>query len=211
MKPLGDNTPSRRTMLIAAAVALIVIAVLVLMLTQPSRKQPGTSTAPGSAATSGTAGANMAGAVQDVVISQASVNAKPAPWDLSTPQKAITSYLDWTSYAYRTATSSAATATASAEQGVRVDSYIQYNLQQKRLLDQHLDSVAFRTASTTATSTLVPAREEWTYSYLSIAKVGQSIGGPYKASYETTYTVVRTKAGTWVVADVAVKALGAVK
>jgi hypothetical protein len=98
-----------------------------------------------------------------------------------------------------------------AQQDVRVDSYVQYNIQQKRLLDQHLDSITFGTLSKTATATLVPAQEKWSYNYISIAKAGQVVGGPYTASYDTTYTVTQDKSGTWVVADVAATALGAVK
>lgn len=207
--PLGEKKFSRVGILAAVVAALIVIGGLVAVFARlPQSSTPAKPT--GSTTATGTKGANMAGAQQDVFISQAAINARPVPWDLSTPQRAIASYLAWTSYAYRTATSSYATPTMGPDQGVRVDSYIQLNLQQSRLLDQHLDSLTFGTASKTGTSTLVPAKEKWTYSYLSIAKGAKVLGGPFSASYETTYTLSKTAKG-WVVMSIAVTPIGTVK
>lgn len=206
----GGKRRSRNGIVVVVVAAVIVVAGLVVVLARPYGASKSTSPSSSSTVASGPAGMNMAGAQQDVVISQAAIDAKPAPWDLSTPQKAVTSCLEWTSYAYRIATSSAATATMGADQGVRIDSYIQYNLQRKRLLDQHLDSITFGTASKTATATLVPAKEKWTYSYMSISKVGKVVGGPYGASYETTYTVSKTAKG-WIVMSVVAKPIGTIK
>jgi len=164
-----------------------------------------------SAETSSAVGANMAGPVQRVVISKQAVANKPKPWVLSDPESAVRSYLDWTSYAYRITESSAATPTMSAGQEVRVDSYVQLNLQKSRLLDQTLASITFGKPSVGSTSTLLPATEHWTYRYVSIEEVGKTLAGPYTADYETTYTVVKNKRGGWVVDTVAVKALGEVK
>jgi hypothetical protein len=156
-------------------------------------------------------GRNMAGAAQKVVISKQAVAAKPEPWDLSDPESAVRSYLDWTSYAYRITESSAATQTMSAEQEVRMDSYVQLNLQKSQILDQQLASIVFGKPSVEGTHTLLPARENWSYRYVSISEVGKTVRGPYKASYDTTYTVIKNQKGNWVVDNVAVQAIGDVK
>lgn len=152
----------------------------------------------------------MAGPAQKVYVSRAALASKPQPWVLKTPEAAVKSYLDWTSYAYRIATSDVATPTMSAAEAVRVDSYNQFNLEKSRLIDQTLDSISFGKASAGSTSTLVPTKEKWTYRYVSISSGGKTIGGPYSASYTATYTVVKTAKG-WVVDSVKAKALGAVK
>jgi len=153
----------------------------------------------------------MAGPAQQVVISQQALAKKPKPWVLTTPESAIRSYLDWTSYAYRIAQSEVATPTMGAKQEVRVDSYLQLNLEKSRLIDQTLDSITFGKPSVEGTHTIVPAKERWTYRYVSIKTVDKTLSGPYSASYDDTYALVKTKKGDWVVDDVEVKALGAVK
>lgn len=153
----------------------------------------------------------MAGPVQKVVISKTTVDAKPGPWALSTPQATVRSYLDWVSYAYRIADSSVASRTMSPEEGVRVDAYAQLNLQKSRLLDQRLETIVFGKASVQATATLLPAREHWTYRYVSISEAGKTIGGPYTIDYDTTYTLVRAGKSNWVVDSVKAKALGEAK
>jgi hypothetical protein len=152
----------------------------------------------------------MAGPAQKVVVSRKALDSRPQAWVLTTPESAVRSYLDWVSYAYRIGQSEVATATMSAFQEVRVDAYNQYNLENSKLLDQSLASITFGKPSTEATRVLVPAKEDWTYRYVSISEAGKTLKGPYKASYENTYTVVKAKHG-WVVDNVAVKALGEVK
>lgn len=169
------------------------------------------SDSPGSTETSAPVGRGMAGASQKVVIARGAVADKPKPWVLSDPESAVRSYLDWTSYAYRIAESAAATPTMSAEQEVRVDSYVQLNLQKSKLLDQKLQLIVFGKPSVGSTSTLLPAKENWAYRYVSISDVGKTIEGPFTAVYETTYTVVKNDMGDWVVDTVAVKAIGEVK
>jgi len=154
--------------------------------------------------------AHMAGPPIEVHISQETVNDSPEKWVLTTPESTVRSYLNWVSYAYRIGQSQVATPTMSAAEEVRIDSYNQYNLEKKRLLDQTLKSITFGKKSTGTTSTLVPAKESWTYSYLSAAEGNKSLGGPYSVDYTTTYTVVKTKNG-WVVDSVRAKALGPVK
>jgi hypothetical protein len=135
---------------------------------------------------------------------------RPSPWVLSSPASAVRSYLDWTSYAYRIASSGAASATLSPDEGVRVDAYVQLNIEKKRLLDQSLTSITVGKPVVEATHTLVPTKEQWTYSYLSIAPGNEVLGGPYTASYDTTYTVIK-KDGHWIVDSVMAKALGTVE
>lgn len=165
----------------------------------------------GSSNASGTAGASMAGPQVQVQISQAALNSRPRPWVLSTPQSAVRSYLDWTAYAYRIATSDVATPTMGASEGVHVDSYVQFNLEKSRLLDETLSSITFGKLTVEATHTLVPTTEKWRYSYRSIKAGNKVVGGPYSVSYDTTYTVVKTKKGTWMVESAVAKALGPVK
>ena len=168
------------------------------------------STGTGSTEASSPAGSSMAGAAVQVHIPQSAISARPDPWVLTTPQSTVRSYLDWMSYAYRIADSSVATPTMSGAQEVRIDSYIQLNLQNKRLLDQSLASITFGTPTVESTHTLVPVKEQWTYSYRSIDVGNKILGGPYSASYDTTYTVVRS-GKNWVVDTVAAKAVGTVK
>lgn len=154
---------------------------------------------------------HMAGPAVEVHVPQSAVDDSPAPWNLKTPESAVRSYLDWVTYAYRIGQSGVATLTMSATEEVRVDSYNQYNLEKSRLLDQTLKSITFGKVSSGATSTLLPAKESWTYSYLSVAEGNKVIGGPYSADYDTTYTLVKNDKGGWVVDSVAAKARGTVK
>lgn len=155
-------------------------------------------------------GYGMGGVEQDIAILAETIDAKPAPWDLSTPELAVRSYLDWVSYSYRIGESDEATPTQTPHQVVRTDAYVQANLQQERLLDQTLTSIDFGKASVDGTRAVIPARETWSYRYVSIKEAGTTIGSPNTASYETTYALVKTEDG-WVVDDIEVKALGEVK
>jgi hypothetical protein len=193
-------------MLVAAAIACL----LVLGMAGCSEVGTGASTGKGSADTSVTSG-HMAGPPLEVHISQATVGQQPAPWVLTTPESAVRSFLAWTAYAYRIGQSEAATRTMSATEEVQVDSYCQYNLEKGRLLDETLTSIAFGKASVGATHTLVPTKESWKYSYLSVKEGNATLGGPYSAEYETTYTVVKNTRGEWLVDSVKAKPLGTVK
>jgi len=169
------------------------------------------ATGNGSADASATVGAGMGGPAVDVNVTQEALDSQPDPWVLTTPEDAVRSYLAWTSYAYRIGQSSVALPTMSSYEEVRVDSYIQYNLQKYRLIDQILESITFGTASAEASRAVLPATEEWTYRYVSIETAGETLEGPYSASYETTYTLVRNDEGNWVVDGVEATALGTVK
>lgn len=151
-------------------------------------------------------GYGMGGVDQEIKLLAEAVNNRPEPWDLATPESAVRSYLDWISYAYRTAESEAATPTQSAYQVVRTDAYIQANLQKERVMDQTLDSITFGKASVEETTASLPAEEHWTYRYVSISEPGKTVEGPNKASYKTTYKLVKSDAG-WVVDDIEVAKL----
>ena len=192
----------------ASCAALVLLGAAVLVLVGCSSGNSGTSS--GSSAATATVGANMAGPQMDVHISQQMINTMPAAWVLSTPQSAVRSYLAWTSYAYRIATSAVASPTMGPDEDVRVDSYMQYNLEKSRLIDQTLTSISFGKVSVESTHTLVPTHEKWTYSYRSIALGNKVLGGPYTESYSATYTVVKT-GKNWAVYSVAANPLGTVK
>lgn len=198
----------RRALSIVAVVGLSCLALSAALIV--SGCTPATT---GGAATEATSavGANMAGPAVDVNVTQAALDSKPKAWDLSSPESAVRSYLDWTSYAYRTAQSPAAVPTMSSYEEVRVDSYIQYNIQKYRVIDQKLLSITFGKPTVEGTHTLVPAKESWTYSYVSIQTAGKVLEGPFPARYDTTYTVVKNAKGDWVVDSLEAKALGTVK
>jgi hypothetical protein len=171
----------------------------------------GTGTgAPSSAATS-TVGQNMAGPSVDVNVSRAIVDNVPKHWVLTSPETAVQSYLNWTSYAYRTAQSFVATKTMTPFEEVRVDSYIQFNIQKQRLLDQTLTGLKFGKDTVKDATATVSAVEIWSYRYLSIAVGNAVLSGPYTATYDTTYTVQKQPDGQWLVDSVEAKARGPVK
>lgn len=198
-----------RTGRVAAGVVLLACAAL-LVIAGCSGGGSGSNAPAGSSTPTGGIGAAMAGPQVDVHISQQMMNAMPASRALATPQSAVQTYLAWTSYAYRIGESSVASFALGPDEDVRVDSYIQYNLEKSRLIDQTLTSISFGKASVGSTSTLVPTQEKWTYSYLSINTGNKVLGGPYQASYDATYTVVKS-GKDWLVYSVAAKAIGTVK
>jgi len=122
----------------------------------------------------------------------------------------VRSYLDWISHAYRIAVSDVASLTMTPEEGVRVDSYVQYNLQERnRRIDQQVVKFKLREASEKGSRATVSATETWEYRYLS-ASGQRSMSPTYTTSYETTYTLVRTRDG-WVVGSVRAQPLDEVK
>jgi len=206
----GGGGPLASTARLTGTLALFALTVAAVFMVSGCSNAP---TAPaGSAEPTSAVGAAMAGPVVDVNISQLALAAKPAPPDQTSPESAVRSYLDWTSYAYRIAQSSVAVPTMTSLEEVHVDAYVQLNLQRSRLIEQTLDSITFGTPSAGATSTIVTAKEQWTYSYLSIEAGNKVLGGPHTVSYDTTYTLVKDAArGVWLVDSVEAKALGPVK
>jgi len=163
-------------------------------------------------APSGPVGAHMGGAADagTVVVTRAALESTPQPAVLSTPESAARSYLDWISYAYRIGDSRVATATMTPAEGVRVDAYIQLNLEKTQFIDQTLLSATFGKASIEGTHATLPAKENWTYRYVSSKSAGATVTGPFSVSYDVTYTVVKSGAG-WVVDSTDAKSLEAVK
>ncbi len=133
----------------------------------------------------------------------------PAP-NLTTPESAVRSYLDWSSFAYRMANSDVASTTCTPMWGVHVDSYIQLNRENgAKTLEQRLTKFEKRSESTEGTRAVVAAYEEWDYRYFSLD--GQKWISPlYKASYDTTYTLV-SEGGRWLVDHVAANPLTELK
>ena len=136
--------------------------------------------------------------------------APPAAADLRSPKAAVRSYLAWTAYGYRIANSDVATPTMGPAEEVRVNSYVEMNKEQGRLIDQQLVSMTFGQGSLEGTTATLPAHERWRYRYLSLADEKPQ-SAFYTATYDTTYTVVSAAPGRWVVDDVQAKALGTVK
>ena len=155
-------------------------------------------------------GYGMGGVEQDIAVLQSTIDAKPASPDLSTPEAAVRSYLDWASYAYRIGESDVATQTMTPNQLVKVDAFNQYNLQEKQLIDQTLESIKFGKTKVRNSSATLPATEKWTYRYVSISVAGKTLRGPYKATYKTTYTLVKEKKD-WRVDSISVVPVGEVK
>jgi hypothetical protein len=208
--------PQRRSLSSAARIGLVaacccLVCASLLALTGCSGGTQAAKPSPGSAEASAPVGVGMGGPPIDVNVSRAVLDAKPKPVDLKTPESAVRSYLDSTSYAFRIGISDVATPTMTGSEEVRVDSYIQINLQRERVIDQKLMSITFGKPSAGTTSTLVPAKEKWTYSYLSIAAGNELLSGPFTVRYDTTYTVVKDSNGVWLVDSVKATPLDTVK
>ena len=208
--PRNARRPLPWTARFASLVALCCLACVALLVVAGCSGSQGTGPSSGSSDASKTAGAHMAGPAAEVHVTQEALASKPQPWVLTTPESAVRSYLAWTSYAYRIGQSSFATATMSSYEEVRVDSYVQYNIQKSRLIDQTLKSITFGKANLEGARAIVPAKEQWTYRYVSIDTGNKTLAGPYSASYDTTYTVVKS-GKRWVVDSVKAKNLGTVK
>lgn len=125
----------------------------------------------------------------------------PATANLSTPENAVRSYLDFISYAYRIGDSDVASHTMGPEELNRVDSYIELDRQRGRKIEQRLDEIVFRAeVPEGADRQLVPATEKWTYRYID-GLTGAYKGPAKKASFDATYTVERAPGG-WLVVSV---------
>jgi hypothetical protein len=134
---------------------------------------------------------------------------QPPAWVLKTPQSAVRSYIDWVSYAYLIGESDVATLTMGSYEEVRVNSYIELNKEKSQRLRQKLVSISFGKQGVEGTLTVVPTKERWEYSYLSL-DLKKSLSPTYTASYDATYSLA-PKNGGWVVESVAAKELGEVK
>lgn len=134
----------------------------------------------------------------------------PPPWELSRPGAAVQSFLYWISLAYRVANSDVASQTFTPFEEVRVNSYVQYNLEQKRAIDQKLTAFAIKSVTTKENTATVTTREEWLYRYISTV-TGRYQGPTHTATYDATYTVVLGKDSLWRVDKVDAKSIGKVE
>lgn len=135
----------------------------------------------------------------------------PASPNLSTPRRAVRSYLDWTSLAYRMVNSDLASRTAGDWEFIRYDSYIQLMKDKNHGIDQHLTSFAVRSVITKDNTATVAAKEAWRYRYFSIDPPRYTTP-EYSATYDATYTVgFYKKKRAWVVDRVDAKPLTPVK
>ena len=122
---------------------------------------------------------------------------RPGPPVLTAPIEGVRSYLDWISYAYRVGDSGVASATFSPAEEVRVNSYVEYNRERGRAIEQHLTHLELKETDVTGSRTTVTGQESWRYRYISL-RTARYLGGWLTASYDTTYTLVRERRG-WVV------------
>ncbi|MDO8847857.1 MAG: hypothetical protein Q7W51_05675 [Coriobacteriia bacterium] len=208
-----DEAPdeARKSRLGLGLAAAFFVAALVLAVAVFYGSQDPETPAAGGGETTEPVGMSMAGPVVDVNVSEEALASEPEAPDLSTPEAAVRSYIDWTSYAYRTAQSQAALPTMSTYQEVHVDSYIQYNIQKSRLLDQTIVELEFGEITVEGDTATVPVKEAWKYSYVSIEEAGEVIGGPYEIEYDAVYSLLKTESGDWVVDSVDATALGEVQ
>jgi len=125
---------------------------------------------------------------------------EPAPWDLSTPETAVRSYLDWVSFSYRQANSEVVSAVMTPAEWVRVDAYVQLNRAEGKGLEQSLESIELSAVSEDRSTAVIATREDWTYRYFSLDTL-EYVTTRTNESYETTYTVVKDATG-WLVDSV---------
>ncbi len=137
------------------------------------------------------------------------VPVSPAPRDMSTPEAATVSYLEWVSYAYVMADPEAPVATMTAEEAVRVDAYIQLNRMNGQGIHQTLESFAVSSLEQGPAGATVAARESWRYRYFLLETL-EYTGEWLTASYDATYTLVPGPEG-WLVDRVDVTALEPVR
>jgi len=118
----------------------------------------------------------------------------------------VYSYLTWISYAYRLLDSDVATMTFSPAEEVRVNSYVELNREKGRAIDQRLVDSRIKSVVSKGVTATVGVRESWVYRYIdtSTAKYSSPV---LKASYDSTYTVIKGRSG-WLVDSVRVAPLG---
>jgi len=126
---------------------------------------------------------------------------QPPPPALKDPRTAVYSYLLWISYAYRVLNSDVASKTFDPYEEVRVNSYVMYNFQEGRAIDQRLLKADLRDWESKGNTATVSLSEDWVYRYIS-TKTGKYTTPALNASYDTTYTVIKLKNNTWVVHSV---------
>jgi hypothetical protein len=131
---------------------------------------------------------------------------QPPPPALEDPRTAVYSYLLWISYAYRVLNSDVASRTFDQFEETRVNSYVQYNFQEGRAIDQRLVVAKLKSWESVGSTATVSMHEEWAYRYIS-TKTGEYTTPALNAAYETTYTLVRQK-NNWLVHSVEANSAG---
>ncbi len=126
---------------------------------------------------------------------------QPPPPSLKDPRTAVYSYLLWISYAYRVLNSDVASKTFDPYEEVRVNSYVMYNLQEGRAIDQRLLEAKLRKWESKGDTATVSLQEDWVYRYIS-TRTGKYTTPALNASYDTTYTVIKLENNNWVVHSV---------
>lgn len=135
---------------------------------------------------------------------------QPPPPMLRDPRTAVYSYQLWISYAYRVLNSDVASRTFSPYEEVRVNSYVEFNRQEGRAIDQKIVVAKVKSVESKGATATVAMHEEWVYRYIS-TKTGLYSSPANSAAYETTYTVIKQR-GDWVVDSVvATSAAGPIK
>jgi hypothetical protein len=135
--------------------------------------------------------------------------AQPPPPALKDPRTAVYSYQLWISYAYRVLNSDVASRTFDPDEEVRVNSYVMYNFQEGRAIDQRLLVAKLKNWRSEGSTATVAMHEDWIYRYIS-TKTGKYTSPALNAAYETTYTLVRQNED-WVVHSVQAAPGAAVK
>ena len=223
MQEARDTDRSRNIDRILAVLAIVGAALSALLVLSACQSSGPSASSSGSAATStvsqnshqglvtlDASGNPMQGGMGGVNAPEITNVPRPAAPDLTTPLAAVKSYLAWTTYAYRVSNSDVATMAFSNFEEVRVNSYVQLNEQSSKLIDQKLVTFTPGKVSIEGTRAVMPAKEDWTYRYLSLSDQ-KPLSPVYTVSYDTTYTVVRDRPRHWLVDSVAAKAHGEVK
>jgi len=209
MGSLRSDRSDARTHVYADGVRIVTACCLIMLLTLGLSVFAG-CTSDEAAGEAEAAGAGMGGPVVEVQVTEEALASEPETPDLSTPEAAVRSYLDWSSYAYRIAQPRVALPTMTSYQEVRVDAYIQYNIQKGRLIDQTLVFLEVQDIRESEESAEVVVKEKWSYNYVSVKNAGEIISGPHEAEYDAVYTVVK-QGDDWVVDAVEATPLGPVE
>ena len=90
-----------------------------------------------------------------------------------------------------------------------MNSYVMYNFQEGRAIDQRLSGREGEGLGVRGSTATVAMHEEWVYRYIS-TRTGKYTTPALDAAYETTYTLVRQN-DDWVVHSVEAASAAAVK
>lgn len=172
--------PKSQALALAAVAAILAMAFIVAGCASPSTPAKDST------------GARTSEASLTAMFPEATPTPAAAPMApiLTDPRSAVNSYLMWVTYAYRILDSNVASLTFDPYEEVRVNSYVMYNVQERRAIDQRLLDAKTKSLRSQGQTATVALHEEWAYRYISIDTVAYS--SPINTvSYETTYTLVK--------------------